>query len=307
MLNIGLLGAGLSGKQHAQAIQTVKGLRLTGVFSPEADQAKKLAQELEVPFFSNPYDLMQVSEALDITSAEESYLPLIPAFVKASRHLFIPPHFFDSSVMGENLLKLAQEAKVKIQVGCVERFHSALLTARPFIDSPVFIEAQHGIPYLPEYAGKSVVGELMIRDIDVILAMINANIKRVHATGINVFGDNPDIVNAHLEFDNGTTVNLTANRIAGENIHRFQFYKHYSRVETDFIKPAARIFEKKEDQFTVKELNTPPNRPLAEALTAFYQSVAYNSEPPVGINESCQAQHIARMISDKIEMISKAG
>ena len=58
----------------------------------------------------------------------------------------------------------------------------------------------------------------------------------------------------------------------------------------------------KKDQFSVKELNTPPNRSLAEALNAFYQSVVYNSEPPVGISESCQAQQIAHMISDKIEM-----
>ncbi|MBN2615635.1 MAG: Gfo/Idh/MocA family oxidoreductase [Bacteroidales bacterium] len=307
MLNIGLLGADLTGKQHAQAIQTVNSLRLSGIFSPETEEAKKLAHELGVPIFSSPQELMQVSDALDITLSDDSLLPMIPAFVKASRHLFINPYFFKSLLLGENLWKLAQEAKVKVQVGCIERFHSALLTARPFIDNPVFIEAQHGVPYLPEFAGKSVVEELMNRDIDIILSLINANIKRVHATGINVFGDTPDIVNAHLEFDNGTTVNLTANRIAGENIRRFQFYKHYSRVETDLIHPSTHIFEKKNDQFSVKELNTPPNRPLTEALNAFYQSIFYNSEPPVGISEICQAQKITHMISDKIEMISKAG
>jgi len=307
MLKIGLLGANNLGWQHATAIHSIKGIHLSGIFDPDEKKASALAKKFKAPVYNNANDLMNDSDALDIVFINTPFFPLISGFIKASKHLYIEPKLLEGSHQGDSLLNLSQEAKAKIQIGFTDRFNSALLTARPFINDPVFIEVQQMVPYLPAYANTSVVEDLMIHDIDIVLSIIKGNIKRVHATGINVFGKNPDIVNAHLEFDNGTTVNLTANRIATEDTRRFQFYKHYSRVETDLLKLNSKIFEKKKGQFSVKKLKTTQNHALTAALTSFYHSIAKNTEPQVSISDGCQALRIAAMISDKIEMISKAG
>lgn len=307
MLNIGLLGADLIGKQHAGAIHEVNGLRVCGIFDPETDKAKKVASKLQVPFFNNPEDLIRQSDALDITSATDSFFSFIPGSLKASRHLLLPPAVLKSKVLGDNLLKLSREANTKIQIGYTDRFRSVLLSAMPFIYNPLFIDVQHNIPFITGNSSEPELEEIMIGDIDIILSVVKANIKKVHATGINVFGDKADIINTHLEFDNGTNVNLTLNSIAGKNVHCFQFYKTNLRVECDFVSQSAKVYEKKGKKLFIKTLNTPPNHPLTEAFTAFYNSITYNSEPIVGITEGCQVRNIAHQVSEKIKVISKAG
>ena len=307
MLKIGLLGANKEGWQHAKAIRAIKGMQLAGVYDADLEIATRMAEAFDIPLFPSIDALTKASDAMDIVDVSVTFFPLASGLIKASKHLFIEPRLLREAPYGESLLNLSEEAKAKVQVGYTDRFNAVLLSAAPFIDDPVFIEVQQMVPYLPEFANTSVVEDLMIHDLDIILGMVKGNVKRVHATGINVFGKNPDIVNAHLEFDNGTTVNLTTNRIASESTRRFQFYKHYSRVELDFLKPGVKIFEKKNDQFVVKKLNVDTQHSLQNALTGFYHAIVKDTETPVPISSGCQVQQIASIITNKIEMISKAG
>ncbi|MBN2639660.1 MAG: Gfo/Idh/MocA family oxidoreductase [Bacteroidales bacterium] len=307
MLNIGLLGADLIGKQHAQAIHEVNGLRVCGVFDPDTRNGKEIAKELNIPFFNNPLDLIERSDALDITTATDFLFSLVPGFLKASRHLLLPPEILKSKVLGDHLLKLSQEAKAKIQIGYTDRFHSVLLSSIPFIENPLFIDAQHYIPFTAGIKSEAELEMIMTRNIDIIYSIVKANIKRIHATGVNVFGSKTDIVNAHLEFDNGTNVNLTINLVAQEYVHRFQFFKTNTKVECDFGNQSSKVVEIKNGELTSRTLNTPPNYPLKEAFNSFYQSIIYNSDPVIGISEGCQAKDLAQRLLEKIKIISQNG
>lgn len=305
MLKIGLMGANDLGWQHAEAIQGIKKFNLSGIFDPNRKKANTLAKKFNIYTFDSPEELMYASDAVSVLSSDAAIVPLISDFIKASKHLFIEPSLLDYTIQGETLLHLSEEAKTKIQIGYNDRFHAAFIAAKPYIEDPLFIEAKQTVPYLPIYTHTSVVDDFMVNDIDVILSLVKGNIKRVHATGINIFSTNPDVVNAYLEFDNGTNVNLTVDRTANKKTRTFHCYKHFSRVDIDFLKPKVQMLEKNNNQSFIRTIKTSSNHSLSSALSSFYETIEKNAEPSVSINNAYQARQIAALISQKIEIISK--
>src|SRR4029078_8268265 len=114
----------------------------------------------------------------------------------------------------KNLLLLETEANGKVQVGHVERFNPAFIKASSYISNPLFIETHRLAQFNPRGTDVSVVLDLMIHDIDIILSVVNASIRKISTSGVAVVSDTPDIANARIEFDNGCVANLTASRIS---------------------------------------------------------------------------------------------
>lgn len=112
------------------------------------------------------------------------------------------------------LIKLAGEASVKVQVGHVERFNPAFIAAEPFIDNPMFIETHRLAQFNPRGTDVPVILDLMIHDLDIVLSVVKSEIKKISASGVSVVSDTPDIANARVEFANGCVANLTASRIS---------------------------------------------------------------------------------------------
>ena len=117
-------------------------------------------------------------------------------------------------------MSLAQEANVKVQVGNEERFNLTFMSAFTYIEHPMFIEVDRISPFDPSMTNFCVIQDLMIHDIDIVLKIVKANVKRIKTSGVAVVNGSPDIANVRLEFDNGAVANLTASRIAFKNVQK---------------------------------------------------------------------------------------
>jgi predicted dehydrogenase len=139
-------------------------------------------------------------------------------------------------------LKLIDEARIKCMVGHVERFNPALLSLNKKLIKPLFIEVHRLAQFNPRGTDVSVVHDLMIHDLDIILSLVKANVKKVSASGVAIVSRTPDIANARIEFDNGCVANLTASRISVKAMRKMRIFQPGAYISMDFLKQKSEIF-----------------------------------------------------------------
>ncbi len=304
MLKVGLFGSGSLIPLHIEAIENIPGLQLSGFF----DTSKSSFSNNQNFLNTNKEftELFKRSDIIDIVSNDFLIFSFASNTIKAAKHLFIENSLLSDINEVETLLNLEQEAHIKVQIGYAERFNPAFRAALPFLENPMFIESHRMVPYNSVQPHVSLISDIMVHDIDIILSVVKANIKRIHASGVKVFGNSPDIVNAHLEFDNGATANLTSNRISSKNIRYSKFYQPHSRVQVDFLKLSTQILKQERDKFTVNEIQILPENKIEAALRGFQDAILDNSEPLVSLDDGYRALQITEMIANKIHLVKKA-
>lgn len=304
MLKVGLFGTDGLISLHKEAIENIRGLKLSGTFDTSRFAlTNKRNFQVTDPGFN---ELFEKSDIIDIVGDDIPVFPFVSSAIKEAKHVFIANPFSLNVNEIEALLNLEWEAHVKVQSCHNGRFNPAFQAAFPYLQNPQFIESHRMIPFKSVQPEFSIISDIMIHDIDIILSVVKANIKRVHATGVKVFGDSPDIVNAHLEFDNGATANLTSNRISSRNIHYSKFYQPQSRVHIDFLKLTTKVLKQERDKFKMKDIRIRRENKIEEALKGFQEAILNNSKPIVSLEDNYKALKIAEMITDKIEIVKKA-
>jgi predicted dehydrogenase len=308
MIKIGVAGIDKISLNHLKAIRMVDGFRLSGIYDSHTENARELCEREGLNYFEDYGELLQKSDVIDIASPYMSHFQLAVRAIKKSKHLFIDSPVVSSPTEALQLINLSEEADVKVQVNYPERFNPAYTATLPYLSRPLYIEAQRHIAFDDRRKEVPVIMDLMMHDIDIVLSIVKANIRTVHATGVSVFNGSPDIVSANLEFDNGAVANLTANRIASKNIRRVKFYEHHVRVQADFLKHRIKILRKQnkkmEDRFLIKNLKTPKEDKLILALGEFHEILLRNKKPSVNLESTYQNLKAAFLIDEKIQMLT---
>jgi len=182
----------------------------------------------------------------------------------------------------------------------------------------MFIETHRLAQFNPRGTDVSVVLDLMIHDLDIVLSVVNSEIKCINASGVSVLSDTPDIANARIEFDNGCVANLTASRISMKNMRKSRFFQQDAYVSVDFLEKKNEVIQMhdvtEEDPFAVtidlgekgkKQLDIlsediEPNNAIEDELRSFVNAIENNTTPPVSIYDGYKALHAAHEIMKKL-------
>ncbi|MHC1707389.1 MAG: Gfo/Idh/MocA family protein [Bacteroidales bacterium] len=321
MLKIGVLGAGHLGKIHIKCIKQIPEYQLIGFFDPDDEVQEKVEKELGIPHFKNIDDLINQVDVVDIVTPTVAHFDCASKALKKARHVFIEKPIVASPLEARELIAIAEEANVKVQVGHVERFNPAFLAAQQYLEQPMFIETHRLALFNPRGTDVPVVLDLMIHDIDIVLSVVKSNVKKVSASGVSVVSDTPDIANARLEFENGCVANLTASRISMKNMRKSRFFQRNAYVSVDFLDKKVEIIRMKDvDPATADPLamiiDLGGNRgskqiiienPEIQALNAiqreletFAEAINTDSKPPVTIQDGYHALDVAYRILEKL-------
>lgn len=325
MLKIGVLGVGHLGKIHLNCIRMIEDYELVGFYDPDSAIAAAAEKEYNIKSFESIESLVDAVDVVDIVTPTVSHFECAKEAIRKSKHVFIEKPIAATSDEALQLIELAAEANVKIQVGHVERFNPAFTAAAKAINKPMFIECHRLAQFNPRGTDVPVVLDLMIHDLDIILSVVKSNIRKVHASGVNVVSDTPDIANARVEFDNGAVANLTASRISLKNMRKTRFFQKDAYITVDFLDkvselvkmedvdqnvddPFALILDlgadkaKKRIYFEKPEIK--PVNAIQEELQSFANAIENNTTPRVTINDGYQALNLAQMIMEKINFSS---
>ena len=320
MLKIGVLGAGHLGKIHLKCIKEIPGFDLVGFYDPDTANAIKTEKEFGVKNWEALDELIDAVDVVDIVTPTISHFDCAAMSLKKCRHVFIEKPIVTTLEEARELIKIAGEANVKVQVGHVERFNPAFLAAEPSFDRPMFIESHRLAQFNPRGTDVPVILDLMIHDIDIVLSVVKSNIKKISASGVAVVSDTPDIANARIEFDNGCVANLTASRISLKNMRKSRFFQRDAYISIDFLKKeleVVKISDVEKDttpigfvlelgqgrgtkQISFDKPEIKPLNAIKAELESFYSAIINNTVPPVTINDGYSALEVAHKIIEKI-------
>ncbi|MCF6170157.1 MAG: Gfo/Idh/MocA family oxidoreductase [Bacteroidales bacterium] len=325
MLKIGVLGVGHLGKIHLNCIKNIDDYELAGFYDPDVGKVKEAKEEYGLRSFDSIESLIETVDVVDIVTPTISHFTCAAKAIKKSRHVFIEKPIAATADEARQLIELTAEANVKIQVGHVERFNPAFTAAAGAINKPMFMECHRLAQFNPRGTDVPVVLDLMIHDIDIILSVVKSNIRKVHASGVNVVSDTPDIANARLEFDNGAVANLTASRISLKNMRKTRFFQKDAYITVDFLDKVTEIVRMDEITETPKDpfaiildlgadkvkkrifFDKPEIKPvnaIEEELRSLARAIQNNTATRVTINDGFRALELAQMIVDKINASS---
>jgi hypothetical protein len=321
MLRIGVLGAGHLGKIHLKCIKQIAKYQLVGFYDADTENAAKVEKELGVKSFSGIDELIDQVDVVDIVTPTLSHFDCATRSLRKFRHVFIEKPIVTTPGEALDLIKLATEAGVKVQVGHVERFNPAFIAAAPFIDKPMFIETHRLAQFNPRGTDVPVILDLMIHDLDIVLSVVKSGIRKISASGVSVVSDTPDIANARIEFDNGCVANLTASRISMKNMRKSRFFQRDAYISVDFLEktseiirmrsvdpdqadPLAMILDlgpgKQPKQILFDKPEIIPINAIQTELESFAVAIINNTVPPVTINDGYAALDLAYRIIEKM-------
>ncbi|MHB1277277.1 MAG: Gfo/Idh/MocA family protein [Bacteroidia bacterium] len=315
MVKIGVIGAGQLGQMHIQCIQNIPEFALVGFMDDDDAQASRIEKEFGIHRFLNADAFFDQVDAIDILVPTKTHFQLASRAIKASKHVFIEKPLAHTLDEARELVELAYEGNVHIQVGHRERFNPALLQALRYDLRPSFIESIHSKVYDPSQ-NVNVVMDLMLQDIDIVLSLIRSNVKKIRAFGLNTEGDSPDMVNARIEFDNGSVANLSANRIAEREENSMRVYEKNRYVTIDYLQQCSEhfLFKKQNAQVNFPTLASgiQSNNGIIDTksgtygmvqheLGLFKESINSNLSTAVNVQDGYNALNIAFQILEKIQ------
>jgi len=317
MLNVGVLGAGHLGKIHLKLLQQSDKYNLVGFFDPSTENAQNVASEFGYTSFDSVTDLIDAVDIVDIVTPTLSHFDCAKEAIIKGKHIFIEKPITNTVIEAETIRTLVSQEHVKGQVGHVERFNPAFTAVKDMIQSPMFIETHRLAEFNPRGTDVPVVLDLMIHDIDIILSVVNSEVKNVHASGVSVISETPDIANARIEFENGCVANLTASRISMKNMRKSRFFQKDAYISVDFLEKKSEVVRMKDvpedpDEFAMILQNAEgvkkqiyfenptvePNNAILDELETFADAVANDTIPIVTLNDGAKALRLAHQIMD---------
>lgn len=226
-LRVAVLGTGSLGKEHARLYAELAAageIAFTGVYDASAEVGRKIAEKHHVRAFRSVAEAATESDALSIVTPTNTHFELARALLEQGKHLLVEKPMTDGAVQAAALVELAQRQRCVLQVGHVERFNPVFQYLQSVATEPRFIEAHRLSPYPARSTDVGVVLDLMIHDLDVVLAFVRSPVASVDAVGIPVLSPTEDIANARLRFANGCVANLTASRISPERMRKIRVF-----------------------------------------------------------------------------------
>jgi hypothetical protein len=215
------------GKEHARIYADLAqaGLvRFVGVFDVQTEAAKAHAEKHGVRAFATVNELLAEVDAVSVVTPTVTHHALASEALKAGKHVLVEKPMTDSAEQAGELVGLAQAAGLVLQVGHVERFNPVYRYLEEAATQPRFIECHRLSPYPKRSTDIGVVLDLMIHDLDVVMAFVKSPVVSVEAVGIPVLSRSEDIANARLRFANGCIANLTASRISPERTRKIRVF-----------------------------------------------------------------------------------
>ncbi len=251
MLKVGIAGVGQFGQNHARILSRSNKCEFVGIHDKNKKRALEIAGKIDAKVFPDFDSLLNECDALVIVVTTISHYELAKKALEKGIHVFIEKPITSDLWQAEELIKIADEKNLKIQVGHIERFNPVVMEVEDKIKDPIFIECHRIAPFTPRGSDVPVVLELMIHDIDLILAFVKSDVTYISASGAGVMTKSIDIANARIEFENGTVANVTASRISLKRSRKFRFFQKDAYFSMDFQNKKVTFIKKSKNLYKI--------------------------------------------------------
>ncbi len=272
-IKVGVVGIGHVGKEHARILSSLPQTELVGVC--DIDPAKKeRAHPLRVPFFEDFHALFGKVDAVTIATPTSTHGAIARECLEAGIHTLVEKPFTLRLEEADELIRLAREKNLALQVGHIERHNPGFRRVEEIVATKIgFIEIHRLSPFTPRIQDCGVVLDMMIHDIDIVLGLVKSQIQSFDAIGIPVLTPFEDIANVRVRFKNGTVADLTASRLTPERQRKIRIFQEDAYISLDYEAQSGQIFRKGAFQITQEKIDIQKSEPLREELQFFLNGI----------------------------------
>lgn len=321
-MKIGVIGTGHLGKIHTKLLKNAQNAELVGIYDIDENRAKEVAEEFGIVQYKTLDKLFENVDGVSIVATTSAHYEIVKKAFEKNVHVFVEKPITATIEEGQEIVKIAKEKGLKLQVGHIERFNPALMSVEGIELDPMFIQTDRLAQFNPRGTDVAVVLDLMIHDIDIILSLIKSEVVDIKANGVAVVSDNIDIANARLQFENGAVANVTASRISQKRMRKMRMFQRDAYISLDFNDGLAEVFRllsdgspDLENKISFGEMGVgdkkkmivyeqPPQKEvnaLLHELQLFIDCVNEDTEPVVTGAEGLRALIVAQEIMKEIE------
>jgi predicted dehydrogenase len=307
-VRVAVIGVGHLGKHHARLLAGTDGAELVAVVDTESDRAAAAAEATGARAVSDFRDLIGQVDAVSIAVPTELHRDVAMPFLERGTAVLVEKPITKTVAEGEELIAAALKSGATLAAGHTERHNPAVATVMPFVTTPRFIEV-HRLGVFPDRSlDIDVVFDLMIHDLDIILAMVKGEVTTVEAVGVPVLTDKFDIANARLRFSTGCIANITASRISKERVRKIRLFQPDAYVSIDYAEQEVegyRLVRRGSERPQIQGGKLPVTRdePLRRELQDFIDAVRGERRPLVTGEDGLRALKLAQTIADRMETV----
>lgn len=307
LLRVAVIGAGSFGRNHIRVVGQMPGVELSAVVDSDAKKLASLDLPLSTPRLRSIEGLPQSIDAALLVTPTNTHEELATRLLQSGIDVLVEKPIADSSAAGERLARIAEVNARILQVGHLERFNPAVAALSEVVTLPLFFEIHRLSVFTPRSLDTDVVLDLMIHDLDIVLALVKQSPVEIRAAGISVLSPKVDIANVRLAFSTGCVANLTASRVSTERVRKLRLFQPGQYITVDYARQEAALLRVAQDgvaevpKIDFAQLPVEKREPLQEELIAFFQSVRERTPPLVGAEEAVQSLHVAEAITVKIK------
>jgi len=326
-LRTAVIGAGRLGTFHAQKLSAQADAELVAVVDPIPERRRRLAETCRTEALADYHRLLGRIDAAVVATPTSEHYPIARELLLAGVHLLVEKPLCRTLAEAEELVELARRRGLVLQVGHVERFNPAFVAAAGRIGRPKYVEAVRAGPFTFRSTDVGVVLDLMIHDIDLLLALLGSSVRKVDALGLSVLGGHEDVANARLRFSCGCVATLSACRVSYVPARRMHLWSldgfgalDFAERTAELVHPSAELRQRRfdvhsltpeqtdyfrthlaEEHLPRERLQFEPVDALALQMREFLDSVRGNSTPRVDGQAACRALAVAERILACIE------
>jgi predicted dehydrogenase len=280
------------------------GVELVGIVDAKPGRAGEVAAKYGTKAWPAASDLLGHVDAVTIAVPTVSHLEVALPFLERGVAALVEKPLAPTVADAERLINTAARGKATLAAGHTERFNPAVVAALPLVSNPRFVEI-HRLGTFPERSlDIDVIFDLMIHDLDLLLAAVDSEVVSIEAVGVNVLTPRTDIANARLRFASGCIANVTASRISRERVRKVRFFQHDSYVSIDYAAQEVEVYRLASrgsvPPIQGGKLDVVNEEPLRRELVDFVDAVRHQREPGVTGGAGRDALELATRIADKM-------
>lgn len=284
-IRVAVVGVGDFGRNHVRVCRELADVELVGVVDLNPARAQQVAVEFSTAVLPDIEALAGRVDAVSLAVPTVEHARVGCRLLQQGIDVLVEKPMAASLPEADELIAAARENGRVLQVGHLERFNPAVVAVEKIIARPLFFEVHRLGVFSPRSLDIDVVYDVMIHDLDILLALVGTPVTDLKAVGIPVLSDRVDIAHARIEFESGAVANLTASRVSTERVRKMRFFQLHDYISVDYTRQdVLRVRVRQpgpQPQFDFEKLPTQPEEPLRAELRAFVDAVRSQSTPRV--------------------------
>ncbi len=302
-LKVAVIGVGYLGRIHAKIYKGMADVDLVAVCDIDSDAVHSVAGEFACDAYTDANVLVDEVDAVSIVVPTSFHYQVAAPFLENGVDMMLEKPLASDVEQSRQLVELAESKGVILQVGHLERFNAGVMKLAEMCDDPRFIEVHRLGTFVERATDVDVVTDLMIHDIDIVLSLVNSELKSVRATGTAVVTNHVDIANARLEFENGAVANVTASRVSRNQFRRIRVFSsacylglNFADQQVEEVRPGKIPSGARFPELISRQIEIKPQKPLDAELEHFVDCVRRRTPPLVSGRDGLLAVDVASRV-----------